>query len=273
MTTSDKNLFKIGVVDSGSGGLSILKELQQKIPQASYEYLCDNLFFPYGELESSVLHERVVGLCQKFCQAQNIDLLVLACNTASTLVLKNLRDQLEIPVVGVVPAIKTASKLSQSKRIAIIATKRTIESPYLEDLIKDFAPTCSVFKKSSSLLVKLSEEKIAGKKISTAIIKEELRDLFLHKSLDTVVLGCTHFSHLIPELESLDPRKISWIDSKEAVAKRVQTLLQEDKNFTLNQTPQTRPSLKVFYTEEKSFQEKKINWSHLYETSHLNLFP
>ena len=141
-----KNYPKIGLLDSGSGGLSILEEIIKKIPQASYQYLCDNFYFPYGELSQAVLKERVLKICERFVSEQRIDLLVLPCNTASATTLDLLRERLSIPIIGVVPAIKTAAEFSKTKHIGIIATKATIGSSYLEGLIKQFAFSCKVTK-------------------------------------------------------------------------------------------------------------------------------
>lgn len=266
MIEPSKKSYKIGLLDSSSGGLSILKALEGKIPHASYEYLCDNLFFPYGELENPLLLKRALEIAEKFCKARKLDLLVIACNTASTVVLAELRKKVSIPIVGVVPAIKTAAKLSKTGTIGIVATRRTIESSYLENLIKNFAPSFLVLKKISPKLVSLSDGKINGKKPNISMIKSELQDFLSHESLDTVVLGCTHYSQLIPEIKSLDHKNLNWIDSSEAIAKRTKSLLPQ--NLVLNDGE--RSTTKIFYTKQKSFSE--ASWKSFLPEASFHLF-
>jgi glutamate racemase len=242
----EKNL-KIALIDSGSGGLAILNGLIKKLPHAHFDYLCDNLFFPFGEQESSFIRTRFVHIATDFYEKNKPDLLVIPCNTASTMILDDLRQKISIPVVGVVPAIKTASQISQSKIVGILATKTTIESPYLDALIKEFASDCRVLKKASPTLVTLSEKKIGGLKVDEKLFNEEIKDFLKEEKLDTVVLGCTHFSQLIPELEQASAGKnIQWIDSTEAIIKRVLSLLPPQ----LSKENEITGSIKIFYTKD-----------------------
>lgn len=258
---------KIGLLDSGIGGASILKELQKKLPGHSYVYVCDNLYFPYGELETSRMIERVTTLAETFSLNENLDLLVIACNTASTNILDRLREKLKIPIVGVVPAIKPAAQLSKSKIIGIIATNITIESSYLAGLISDFASDCTVIKKGSPKLVTLSEEKMEGKATNLSEIKEELSPFLENQDLDTLVLGCTHFSSLRDEISEIFDGTVCLIDSAEAIARRVQDLLPRDPLTTT-----TQESLKIYFTQEDSVIQSKW-WKIFKEASQYLLIP
>jgi len=263
----EKNL-KIALIDSGSGGLAILNGLIKKLPNIDFEYLCDNLFFPFGEQEISFIRRRFVDIATTFYEKNKPDLLVIPCNTASTMILDDLRQRLSIPIVGVVPAIKTASQISRSKIVGILATKTTIESAYLDGLIRDFASDCRVLKKASPILVTLSEKKIGGLKVDEKLLNEEIKDFLKEEKLDTVVLGCTHFSQLIPELERASVgRKILWIDSTEAIINRVLSLL--PTHFLAEN--ELTGSVKIFYTKDnlnkdswRNFISSPVDLFHLF---------
>ena len=134
MNTVTANIL---VFDSGVGGLSIVEHIQQLLPASRLCYLADNKHFPYGLLDAPALIARVSDLISAAVQHQQADIVVIACNTASTLVLPELRRILDIPVVGVVPAIKPAAKLSLNKVIGLLATPGTIQRDYTDDLIGD----------------------------------------------------------------------------------------------------------------------------------------
>lgn len=267
MLRDGKN-YRVGLLDSGAGGLTVLAEIIRKVPGASYHYLCDNLYYPYGELESSFLLTRVLKLCLEFTKQQSLDLLVIPCNTASSVVLDSLREHLCIPVVGVVPAVKVAAEFSRTKHFAVLATKGTIEGAYLSRLIHDFAQQHQVLTKASAKLVDLSEQKLRGRAISQKILAIELEDIFADERIDSVVLGCTHYSHLIHDLKELEPRPIEWIDSRKAVANRVAHLL------GCSGVSKTQlQNLTIFYTDQNLFsEEQKKYWGKYYSTKDFRLF-
>ncbi|WP_427979099.1 glutamate racemase [Agarivorans sp.] len=222
------------VFDSGVGGLSILEQLQALNPELQYSYLFDNLYFPYGELSENTLIQRVKFLLSKAVSKLNPDLLVVACNSASTLSLPYLREALSIPVVGVVPAIKSAAMLSKTRHFGVIATPGTVERAYTEQLIADFAEDCKVELLGSTSLVKLAEQKLAGQSIELSQVEQALRPWLGMEDLDCVVLGCTHFPLLKAELQQVLGQHTKLIDSGEAIAKRVRHLLQLDA-YTIRQ--------------------------------------
>jgi len=216
------------IFDSGAGGLSIASEIHGLLPTVPIHYLMDDAAFPYGTCHDDWLARRIVSLCTQAQQHIHASILVVACNTASTLVLDQLRDQLSIPVVGVVPAIKTAAQRTQTGHIGLLATPATIGRTYTGRLIRDFASHCTVRLKGSVELVHWAEEHIAGKTVSDALFQHLNHWLTQPLPLDYVVLGCTHFPLLRPELEQLWP-DIRWVDSGSAIARRVAYCLEQQQ--------------------------------------------
>lgn len=228
---------KVLIFDSGVGGFSVFQHIRQTLPGLESCYLMDNQLFPYGIQPDDVLTERIVSLCDKACQLHNIDMVVIACNTASTLALPALRQQLNIPVIGVVPAIKTAASLSQTKHIALLATPATINRSYLDDLINDHGMSCTVTRIGSSELVKLAEDYWFHGAIEPSALQDILsRDLTVNSdissssvsanNIDQMVLGCTHFPLIRDHISKLYPH-VNLVDSGEAIARRVCFILQD----------------------------------------------
>lgn len=217
---------KVLIFDSGVGGLSVLQEIHQQQPQLNLCYLMDNAAFPYGTKSDHFLTHRIIDVCIHAVTELQPDLLVIACNTASTLALPLLRQQLTIPVVGVVPAIKTAAALSQSHCFGLLATPATITRPYTDNLIKEFAPHCQVKKMGSAELVYWAENYInQGELPNHKQLYNHLQPWFdNNKTMSHVVLGCTHFPLLNLPLKQLWP-SIQWVDSGNAIALRVASLL------------------------------------------------
>ncbi len=221
--------MRIGVFDSGVGGLSILEAIQQVLPDASYAYCCDNENFPYGTKTEPAVIDCASQVTTRFHQAAKLDILVIACNTASTVALDKIRAGLPIPVVGVVPAIKPAAERSKSKVIGVLATPATVSRPYLDKLIHEFASDCKVIKCGSSGLVILAEQKLRGTHIKIDDVCSEIIPILdaISLGLDKLVLGCTHFPLLAEELTSLLPPSVELIDSGKAIAARVRSLVEQ----------------------------------------------
>ncbi len=223
----------VGVFDSGVGGLSILTALRRTINACRFVYVCDQEFFPYGLQSEEELTRRVEQLCQQVLAQFPLDYVVIACNTASTVVLPRLRGQLQQAVIGVVPAIKPAAQLSRSKVIGLLATPGTIERAYTQELIALHASNCTVLKLGSTRLVELAEAKLRGELISSEEIATILRPLSQDPLLDTLVLGCTHFPHLLEELQAAFPRPITMVEPSEAIARRLLTLMEGASHISL----------------------------------------
>ncbi len=226
--------MRVGVFDSGVGGLSILEAISTAIPEVDLSYCCDNENFPYGTKTESVVIDCATEITKKFVEHGQIDVLVIACNTASTVALPKIRSLLAIPVVGVVPAVKPAAERSKSKVIGILATPATISRPYLESLIQEFAKDFRVIKCGSSELVEMAERKLRGEALSTEAIRRELKPIIdaLPHGVDQLVLGCTHFPLLAEEIRRVLPESVAFVDSGQAVAARVRTVFSdlEQKN-------------------------------------------
>lgn len=228
--------------DSGVGGLSVLAEVRQLCPQLELRYLMDDAEFPYGLKPDDTLQQRVVQVCQQAVTAFSPDLLVIACNTASTLALPQLRQQINIPIVGVVPAIKPAAELAKGGHIGLLATPATVDRLYIQDLIQDFAEHCNVDRFGSSQLVQWAEDYLLdGKPLSQ--LKDHLQPWFNdYPAMSHVVLGCTHFPLLKQQLSQHWPH-ISWIDSGEAIARRVASLLHLSPAATSRSQVSEQPAL------------------------------
>ena len=223
MTTKHVLIF-----DSGVGGLSVYQEIIQKNPNINSYYLFDNACFPYGELEDSFLSQRLTELIIAFITIQPVDLIVIACNSASTVALDSLRSHLSIPIVGVVPAIKPAAQLTKNGVIGLLATPATIHRRYTSKLIEQFASENSVLKIGSTELVKLAEAKLHGLKVDQGKLSKILAPwLTLQIKPDTLVLGCTHFPLLKDEISECFNHQVSLIDSGKAIANRVVQLIGE----------------------------------------------
>ena len=214
------------VFDSGVGGFSIFQQIRQAVPGLESCYLMDNQLFPYGMQPDDVLIERIVTLCQRACELEDIDIIVIACNTASTLALPALREVFDIPIVGVVPAIKTAALQSKNRHIALLATPATIDRPYIDQLIEDHAEGCKVERIGSSGLVELAEDYWFSQQLDTHALKNLLLPWVEDEGLDQIVLGCTHFPLLSKEISKLYPH-IGLIDSGQAIARRICFILQQ----------------------------------------------
>src|SRR6195952_5197981 len=167
------------VFDSGLGGLTVLREIVGTRPDAHYIYVADDAFFPYGHHTEEAIIARVVPLIGDLIDAHAPDLVVIACNTASTLVMSHLRAEYEVPFVGTVPAIKPACARSKSKLVSVLGTKGTVKREYTKALIRDFAQGCKVTLVGSASLVALAEAALSGQDISDADILAELAPCFV----------------------------------------------------------------------------------------------
>jgi glutamate racemase len=219
------------VFDSGLGGLTVLREVVRTRPDAHYVYVADDAFFPYGHHSEDQIIARVVPLIGELIATHGPDLVVIACNTASTLVMSHLREQYDVPFVGTVPAIKPACASSKTKRVSVFGTKGTVRREYTKALIRDFAQGCEVTLVGSAELASLAEAALSGVEVNDRDISAELAPCFVgdgedHSTrTDTVVLACTHYPLLMDRLVRLAPWKVDWIDPAPAIARRVADLL------------------------------------------------
>lgn len=216
------------VFDSGVGGLSIVQHLRSQLPGARLSYLADNARFPYGLLDDNTLVTRCCELLTAAGQRLAPDIIVVACNSASTLALPALRERIDTPIIGVVPAIKPAAELSASRVIGLLATPGTVNRPYTLELINEFAGDCRVLRVGSASLVNQVERFIQGEAISAAVIEEvagAFREQAGAAAMDTLVLACTHFPLVQDQLAAALPQVRHWVDSGAAIARRAIQLL------------------------------------------------
>ncbi len=218
----------IGILDSGAGGLTIWKEIVKELPKESTIYIADSQNCPYGnksELEIYRLASRLV----QFLIQKNAKLIVVACNTITVSCLDKLREDFpDIPIVGTVPVIKTASESSKAKKIGVLSTKRTAESDYQKNLIQKFASDCKVISVGTEELVPLVEEQRLKGAEAQSILREVLQP-FIDAKVDTLVLGCSHFPFLRQEIQRCIGSKIKILDSGEAVARQVKRVLVQNQ--------------------------------------------
>jgi glutamate racemase len=216
------------VFDSGLGGLTVYREVARARPDARYVYAADDAFFPYGSIEEDRLIARALDLMQQLIAAHRPDLVVIACNTASTIVLPSLRAQLSVPFVGTVPAIKPACAASKTKRVSVLGTEATVKREYTKALIREFAAGCRVTLVGAARLASLAEAALAGEAVADESVATEIAPCFVDDGTartDTVVLACTHYPLLGDRLALLAPWPVNFIDPAPAIARRVVDLI------------------------------------------------
>ncbi|EKP4477929.1 glutamate racemase [Cronobacter dublinensis] len=217
------------VFDSGVGGLSVYDEIRHLLPDLHYIYAFDNVAFPYGEKSEAFIVERVVEIVTAVQARYPLALAVIACNSASTVSLPALREKFAFPVVGVVPAIKPAARLTANGVVGLLATRGTVKRPYTHELIARFANECQIEMLGSAELVEIAEAKLHGEPVSLEALRRVLRPwLRMPEPPDTVVLGCTHFPLLAEELLQVLPEGTRLVDSGAAIARRTAWLLEHE---------------------------------------------
>jgi glutamate racemase len=216
------------VFDSGLGGLTVFREIAAARPDAALVYAADDAFFPYARHGEQELVARIVPLIGALIARTAPDLVVIACNTASTLVLPQLRARYTVPFVGTVPAIKPACASSRTKRVSVLGTEATVTREYTMALIRDFAQGCEVQLVGSGRLASIAEDALRAAPVDDAAIAAEIAPCFVDdgtRRTDTIVLACTHYPLLLDRLERLAPWPVAWIDPAPAIARRVAELL------------------------------------------------
>ena len=216
------------VFDSGIGGLSVLRAIRAARPDADVVYLADDANFPYGDWPADALKAHIVALLGTWIAETHPDLVVIACNTASTLVMADLRAQHSLPFVGTVPAIKTAAERTESGLVSVLATPGTVKRDYTRALIAEFAADVAVNLVGSTRLARLAEAEMAGWPVGDDALRAELAPCFVEaegRRTDVVVLACTHYPFLLPQFRRLAPWPVTWIDPAPAIGRRVVHLI------------------------------------------------
>ncbi len=244
------NSNPIGLFDSGIGGTSIWREIHSLLPNESTVYLADSKNAPYGQKSK----DEIIHLSCKnteFLLNKNAKLIVVACNTATTNAIKELRSKYDIPFIGIEPAIKPAANQSQTHTIGVLATKGTLTSELFSKSVLNY-PNTKIIEQIGYGLVPLIEQ---GKQdsVETLNLLESFLTPMIKANIDYLVLGCSHYPYLIPQIKKILPSHIKIIDSGEAVARQTKSVLNEKIGFNSNSKPFTD-----FYINANSLVLKNI---------------
>jgi glutamate racemase len=267
--------MNIGVFDSGVGGLWILKNLKIDLPEYNYIYFGDQAHIPYGKKsleEIKKFSEEIV----KFLINKNCQIIVIACNTASTASLKYLREKYpNIIFVGMEPAVKSAVEITQTKRVGVLATPATFQGQLYHSVVERFAQGVEIFTDTCPGLVEQIEKGDLSENKTEKILEKAILPM-LEKNIDTIVLGCTHYPFVIPLIKKITREKVNIIDPTSAIVKRVEHLLEFGKElrksdflnsgenekleiFTSGQSKEMEILLSKLFSE--NIEIKQISWN------------
>ena len=216
------------VFDSGIGGLSVLREARILMPEHRFVYVADDAGFPYGDWEEAALLDRMMQQFASLIERHKPVMIMVACNTASTIVLEPLRQNYDIPVVGTVPAIKPAAERTSSGQISVLATPGTVQRDYTRALISEFASKVNVRLVGAENLAAIADRYMVTGQVDEQAVWEEIKDCFVDRlgaRTDVVVLGCTHYPFLADVCRRLAPWPVDWLNPAEAIARHAKTLI------------------------------------------------
>ena len=244
---------RILIFDSGLGGLSVARAVRQRMPQAHAIYAADNDGFPYGDWPQDRLVERIVEVLGQVISLTVPNVVVVACNTASTLALETLRQRFSVPFVGTVPAIKPAAEVSQSGIIGVLATPGTVDREYTQALVDTFASHRTVVLHGCKHLAEMAERCLRGQELADADLAEEIAPVFVEhggRRTDAVVLGCTHYPLIAEKIAAVAPWPVTLIDPSGAIARQVARVAQTETSMGAGRTEAptavlTRPSNEI----------------------------
>ncbi len=222
-------LKPILVFDSGIGGLTVLREARLLMPERGFIYVSDDAGFPYGRWEEAPLKARIIDVFRDLLERYDPEAVIVACNTAFTLVGAELRDAFPaMRFIGTVPAIKPAAERTRSGLVSVLATPGTVKRAYTRDLIQSFASQCHVRLVGSENLARMAEAYIRGETLDDAAVLAEIAPCFVEKEgarTDIVVLACTHYPFLANVFRRLAPWPVDWLDPAEAIARQARRLV------------------------------------------------
>ncbi len=207
-------------LDSGTGGIPYMLALKEKMPDARCVYLGDTLHFPYGEKSPEEVTRSASDTIRLIMQKWQPHTIVIACNTISVTSLDDLRSLFpDVPIVGTVPAIKLAAAVTKNKKIGLLATNATVRHPYCARLTRDFASDCQVFSRGDPDLITFIEHNLftATEEEKRAAVTPAV-EFFRAHGCDTIILGCTHFTHVAKEVSAVAGKHVQVVDSREGVA-------------------------------------------------------
>lgn len=254
--------------DSGVGGLTVLAELRQLLPNAPVIYAADLAGLPYGEKTEAQIAARVAGLLGRMAERYQPRLACIACNTASTIALGMVREVLEIPIVGTVPAIKPAAAMTQTGVIGLLGTAATVRQAYVDKLEAEFANGSRLLRHAAPGLVEAAEAKLRGEPVDMAVIEaaaNALHDMEGGNRIDTVVLACTHFPLLEDELAQAFGPGVRFIDGAAGIARRI-------AHLTQGQPFPDAPSSRFVVTGEVQSAQALLPWLETFGFSTIEQF-
>lgn len=212
------------IFDSGVGGLTVLDAARVLLPDAPVIYAADNAGLPYGTKTEAQIAARVSGLLGRMTERFRPRLVCIACNTASTIALGMVREVLEVPIVGTVPAIKPAATLTRTGVIGLLGTGATIRQGYVDRLEAEFAADKTLLRHAAPELVAAAEARLRGEPVDPGVFERAAQGLRAQSGgerIDTVVLACTHFPLLLPELTAAFGPGVCFVDGAEGIARRI----------------------------------------------------
>lgn len=250
-------------LDSGTGGIPYMLLLKEKASSSRCVYLGDTVHFPYGEKTEKEVISCASESIERILDLWNPRIIVVACNTISVTALKSLREKFfDIPIVGTVPAIKLAARVTENKKIGLLATNATVRHPYCKKLVSDFAYGCEVFNRGDPDLISFIEHDLfyASKNERIAAVKPAV-DFFCSCGCDTIILGCTHFTHMAEDIKeyfsSVAEKKVFVVDSRDGVSNHA---LEVIKNAPLRNSCAPKflpPDMSFFVTSLESESDQK----------------
>ncbi|CAM1360912.1 Glutamate racemase [Tenacibaculum sediminilitoris] len=256
----------IGIFDSGIGGTSIWKEIHQLLPNENTIYLSDSKHAPYGQKST----KEIIDLSIKntdFLIKKGAKVIVVACNTATTNAIEFLRNNYAIPFIGIEPAIKPASLNTKTGTIGILATKGTLNSALFEKTTSSLNNEINIVERVGEGLVELIENGDIYSKKMTTLLKKYITPM-LEEKCDYIVLGCTHYPYLLPQIQKITGNKVKIIDSGEAVAKQVKKILQQQN--LLNSITSKQPNNTFYINKDVRVLEAMLKDYENCEISFLN---
>lgn len=225
----------IGVFDSGVGGLSVLKQISLLLPNEHLIYFADSAYAPYGDKSTEFIKKRSKQLAQYLIDL-NIKALVVACNTATTEAITDIRKYIDIPVIGVEPAIKPATALSKNKSIGVMATHRTINSSRYRKLLQEHADNVQVYNIVCHELADIIEKNPKGNSHSLELIKQYTHEVCKNNT-DIIVLGCTHYPFITEQIQAVVGQHVTILETGKPVAAQVKNII-EKNHLTCSQSNQ-----------------------------------
>ena|SRR5690606_4907975 len=235
----------IGIFDSGVGGSSIWQEIHKLLQNENTIYLADSKNAPYGNKSAEEITELSIKNTEKLLELGS-KIIVVACNTATTNAISTLREKYDIPIIGIEPAIKPAALKTTSKSIGILATKGTLSSALFSKTAEEFRKEISVIEIiGEGLVTQIEAGNIDGPEM-ISLLKKHTKPM-IDANVDYVVLGCSHYPYIIPQLKKILPQNVKIIDSGEAVARQTKTVLQ---SLNLLREENTKPTLQFFTNAE-----------------------